>query len=138
MNSIWSGTVEDSFFDGEAFERARKLQLPEKECSSRPNPKVYYVLGVDVGRKGCETVVTVIKVTEQLQGPAFKSLVNLYVLEDWHFEDQAIFIKKIYGNFKARTVVIDANGLINIIAHVKFFELLETPSGRSRGQSAAK
>ena len=110
-NSVWSGTVEDAFFDGEAFARSRKLQLPEKEASGKNGPKSYYVLSVDVGRKGCDTVICILKVNPQQQGPAHKSLVNMYTMTNEHFEDQAIKIKQLYFKFNARTVVLDANGL---------------------------
>lgn len=110
-NSIWSGTVEDAFFDGEAFNRSRKLQLPEKEWSGKSGPKSYYIISVDVGRKGCDTVICIIKVNPQPNGPSHKSLVNMFTMTNTHFEEQAIFIKKLYYKYKARTVVIDANGL---------------------------
>ena len=75
--SKWSGTVEDAFFNGEAFDRARKLNQPEYEASGRSSAKAYYILSVDVGRKKCDTVCCVFKVTPQSQGPAIKSLVNI-------------------------------------------------------------
>ena len=109
--SKWSGTVEDAFFNGEAFDRARKLNQPEYEASGRSSAKAYYILSVDVGRKKCDTVCCVFKVTPQSQGPAIKSLVNIYTIEDEHFEDQAIKLKKLYYKYKARRIVIDANGL---------------------------
>ena len=109
--SKWSGTVEDAFFDGEKFDRNRILQKPEYEYSGRSSNQAFYVLSVDVGRKGCQTVVCVFKVTPQTQGTSIKNLVNIYTSENEHFEDQAIFIKKIFYKFKARRVVIDGNGL---------------------------
>ena len=109
--SKWSGTVEDAFFNGEFFDRSRKLQKPEYEHSGRSAAGAYYILSVDVGRKGCDTVVCVFKVTPQAQGPAIKSLVNIYTMADEHFEDQAIRLKKLYYKYKARTIVIDGNGL---------------------------
>lgn len=109
--SKWSGTVEDAFFNGELFDRARKLQQAEWEYSGRSNERAYYVLSVDVGRRECDTVICVIKVNPQAQGPALKSLVNLYVIHDEHFQDQAIAIKKLYYKYKARIVVVDGNGL---------------------------
>ncbi len=109
--SKWSGTVEDAFFNGEFFDRNRKLQQPEYEASGRSSTGAYYVLSVDVGRKGCDTIVCVFKVTPQAQGPAVKSLVNIYTMSDEHFEDQAIKLKKLYYKYKARTLVIDGNGL---------------------------
>ena len=109
--SIWSGTVENAFFNGEAFDRNRKLQKPEYEHSGRSTAHSYYVLSVDVGRKGCDSVVCVIKVTPQSQGPAIKSLVNIYTMTDAHFEDQAIKVKKLFYKYRAKRIVIDGNGL---------------------------
>ena len=42
-------------------------------------------MSADVGRKGCDTVVCVFKVTPQPQGAAIKTLVNIYTLTDEHF-----------------------------------------------------
>lgn len=109
--SKWSGTAEDAFFNGEIFDRNRILQKPEYEHSGRSTAQSYYVISVDVGRKGCDSVVCVFKVVPQSMGPAFKSLVNIYTFSDEHFEDQAIKIKELYYKYKARRVVIDANGL---------------------------
>lgn len=109
--SKWSGTVENAFFNGEAFDRNRKLLQPEYEASGRSSAKAYYILSVDVGRKNCDSVVCVFKVTPQAQGPAIKSLVNIYTMSDEHFEDQAIKLKKLFYKYKARRLVIDANGL---------------------------
>ena len=109
--SKWSGTVEDAFFNGEHFTRNRKLLQPEYAHSGRSAAGAYYVLSVDVGRKGCDSVICVFKVTPQAQGPAIKSLVNIYTMSDTHMEDQAIMIKKLFYRYKARTVVIDGNGV---------------------------
>ena len=109
--SKWSGTVEDAFFNGEHFTRNRKLLQPEYEHSGRSAAGAYYVLSADVGRKGCDSVVCVFKVTPQAQGPAIKSLVNIYTMGDEHFEDQAIKMKKLFYKYKARTLVIDGNGV---------------------------
>ena len=109
--SKWSGTVEDAFFNGEAFDRNRQLQKPENEHSGRSSNQAFYVLSADVGRKGCDTVVCVFKVSPQAMGGAFKSLVNIYTFSDEHFEDQAIKLKKLFYKYKAKRLVIDANGL---------------------------
>ena len=109
--SVWSGSVENAFFNAEIFDRNRKLNQPEYESSGRSSKTASYVLSVDVGRKGCDSVVCVFKVTPQAQGSAIKSLVNIFVLTDEHFEDQAITLKKLYYKFKAERIVIDANGL---------------------------
>lgn len=108
--SIWSGTVENAFFNGEAFDRCRKLQQPENKYSGRTSDRSYYVLGVDVGRKGDLSECVVIKVIPQSQGPAYKSVVNIYTMEKAHYEDQAIMLKKLFYQYRARRIVIDANG----------------------------
>ena len=109
--SKWSGTIEDAFFRAEQFDRNRILRQPEYEYSGRSIKSAYYVLSVDVGRKGCDTVVCVFKVTPQTAGVSIKTLVNIYTLHNEHFEDQAIALKKLYYKYKARRIVIDANGL---------------------------
>lgn len=117
MESGWTGTVEDAFFDGEKFDRNRILQKPEYEASGRSNAGAYYILSVDVGRKGCATVVCVFKVTPQAIGGSIKNLVNIYTYEDDHFENQAINIKKLFYKYKAKRVVIDANGLNKLVPY---------------------
>ena len=79
--------------------------------TGRSSSSSYYILSVDVGRKGCDSVVCVFKVVPQQVGPAIKSLVNIYTYADDHFEDQAIKIKKLFYKYRARRLVIDANGL---------------------------
>ena len=109
--SKWSGTTENAFFNGETFDKHRVLNQPEYEYSDRSSAKSYYVLSIDVGRKGCDSVICAWKVTPQSAGPAIKSLVNIYTMSDAHFEDQAIKLKRLYYKYKARRLVIDANGL---------------------------
>lgn len=111
--SHWTGNVEDAFFAGDKFDRNRILQKPEYEFSGRSSARAYYILAMDVARsgKGCQSVICVFKVTPQVQGSSIKSLVNLYAYEGKHFEDQAIFVKKLFYQYKARRIVIDGNGL---------------------------
>ena len=109
--SKWSGTAEGAFFDGERFDKNRILQKAEYEASGRSGKQAYYVISVDVGRKGCQTVACVFKVTPQPQGSAIKSLVNMYTFEDAHFGDQAVKLKKLYYKYNAQRLVIDGNGL---------------------------
>lgn len=109
--SEWSGDAENAYFSSEKFDKHRQLLQPEYEYSGRSSKSAYYVLGVDVGRKGCTTEVCVFKVTPQAQGSALKTLVNLYTWDEEHFENQAINIKKLFYKYKARKIAIDANGL---------------------------
>ena len=109
--SEWSGDAENAFFSADIFDKHRQLNQPEYEYSGRSSKNAYYVLGVDVGRKGCTTECCVIKVTPQAQGSAIKTLVNIYSWDEEHFETQAINLKRLYYKYKARVIAIDANGL---------------------------
>ena len=109
--SVWSGDAENAYFSSDIFEKHRQLLQPEYAFSGRSSKTASYVLGIDVGRKGCTSEVMIIKVTPQVQGAAIKTLVNLYSYEEEHFEDQAIKIKKLFFKYKARVCAIDANGL---------------------------
>jgi hypothetical protein len=109
--SVWSGDAKNAYFSSDIFEKHRVLLQPEYEYSGRSSKTAYYVIGVDVGRKGCNSEAAIIKVTPQPQGDSIKTIVNFYSLTAEHFEEQAIHIKKLFFKYKARTVVIDANGL---------------------------
>lgn len=109
--SVWSGDVENAYFSNDIFEKNRILLQPEYEFSGRSSKSAYYVIGVDVGRKGCNSEACIIKVTPQPQGDALKTLVCIYSLAAEHFEAQAIHLKKLYYKYKARSIVIDANGI---------------------------
>jgi hypothetical protein len=109
--SEWSGDAENAFFSSEKFDKHRMLLQPEYEYSGRSSKNAYYILGVDVGRFKCTTEVCIFKVTPQVQGPALKTLVNIYSYEAEDFEIQAINIKRLYYKYKARQIAIDANGV---------------------------
>lgn len=113
--SVWSGTSEEAFFSSERFDRNRILKQPENSAVktrtiSATTP--YYIIGVDVGRRSCDTVATVVKAYPQAQGGiSSKAVVNMHIITDAHFEDQAIALKKIFSLYNARRMVVDANGL---------------------------
>ena len=109
--SKWSGDAENAYFNSEAFDKWRILLQPEWEYSNRSTKEAYYVIGVDVGRKGCNTECMVIKNTPQPNGDSIKSLVNIHSIEAEHFEEQSRAIKELYIKYKARAISIDANGL---------------------------
>lgn len=109
--SKWAGSTEDAFFKAEVFDRNRILNQPEYEASGRISKNQFYILSMDVGRKHDQSCICVFKVTPQAQGPAIKQLVNIYTIEEDHFEDQAIQAKKLFYKYKAKRLIIDGNGL---------------------------
>lgn len=111
FNSKWAGAVEGAFFDMDKFAKQRTIELAEYRYDGRSTKDSYYVLGVDVGRKGCTTEVCVVKIKPTATGLPVKELVNLYSFDEEHFGLQAIKIKKIFRDFNCRVAVVDGNGL---------------------------
>lgn len=111
FNSKWAGSIQGAFFDMDKFAKQRVLELPEHRACGRNNKDAYYVLGVDVGRKGCTTEICVCKVTPSPMGLPKKEIVNLYSFDEEHFGAQSIKIKKLFREFKCRAAVVDGNGL---------------------------
>lgn len=109
--SLWQGSATESFYNSDVFDRNRVLKQPEFTRSGRGNQDAYYVLGIDVGRSGWQTVITVIKVNPQKNGVGIKSIVNIIVIESEHFGVQANEIKRQYLNYLPKYVVVDGNGL---------------------------
>lgn len=108
--SKWTGSVEDAFFDGEAFDHCRQLNLPEYEASAKGGKSAYYIISADIGRKNDKTEVSVLKVNPQPERLPIVSLVNLITLDNMHFEEQAIQLKRVYYKYNARRIIIDGNG----------------------------
>ncbi len=111
MESLWTGDVESAFFNSVIFDKRRILQLPEYKNNGRTNEKGYYILGVDVGRKDCNTEIVVIKVTPAPTGVPRKQIVNIFSYKAEHFGLQAIHIKRLFNQFNCRAAIIDGNGL---------------------------
>lgn len=109
--SRWVGDSEKSYYSSDAFDKCREILQPEYEHSGRASKNAYYILGVDVGRKGDTSEVTVVKVTPQAQGAAIKSVVCFYSKSDATMREQAIWLKRLYFKYKARCMVVDGNGI---------------------------
>ena len=60
--SLWGGTVEDAFFNADAFDKNRVINTAESEASKRIGKGGYYVISVDVGRLNDLSDITIIKV----------------------------------------------------------------------------
>ena len=59
--SKWAGSVENAFFRADVFDRNRILLQPEYEYSGRSAKSAYYILAVDVGRKGLTKYLALLK-----------------------------------------------------------------------------
>lgn len=110
--SIWTGGSSESWFNYGRLTKYRTIVNAETKYTEKvgANKDTFYLLSVDVGRLNAQTVVCVFKVNPK--GNFFlKKLVNIKVLEDMHFEQQSVEIKKLVERFRAKEVVVDGTGL---------------------------
>lgn len=112
--SRFVGTSEDAWFDYEKLLAHRCLVNPETHEIIRNGVESFYILSVDVARRGCQTACTVIKVYPG--GEKYTcSIVNVYVLgkteNEKVFDRQVIELKRLIKRFNPREVVLDVNGL---------------------------
>lgn len=111
--SIYTGSSSDSLVSDEKLQKSRTVGVAEWEHCGDDN--VEYVLSYDVSRnEGDENALsclTVIKITPKNNGNFIKEVVNIFSMEGQHSLLQAKFLKEKVRQFKARILVIDANGL---------------------------
>lgn len=109
--SIWSGSSSDSWVDSDRLAKYRRLLKVERKAEFRKvSPDQFYTISVDVGRYDANTVICVFK--NLPQDLWFKKcLVNIEVMHDVKFSEQAIRIKQLNNLFQPREIVIDGNGL---------------------------
>lgn len=110
--SIWTGTSSDSLVSDEKLLKTRKLKIAEWEhCGDED---VEYILSYDVsvstGTNSALSCLAVIKITPQENGTYSKELVNIFSREGEHGALQAEFLKEKVEEFKARILIVDANG----------------------------
>lgn len=111
--SVWSGSSENSLIDLESFRKSRILKQAEEKAVADRN--VEYVLSYDVARSegnlNAQSALTVIKIIPKGDGTYSKHLVNIYTFEGSHFREQALFLKQKVNDYRARILIVDANGL---------------------------
>ncbi|ALA47835.1 putative protein YonF [Brevibacillus phage Sundance] len=111
--STWSGSSENSLVDLETFRKARVIKNAEEKAVSDKN--IEYVLSYDVARSegnaNAQSALVVIKLIPKGDGTYSKHVVNVYTFEGTHFREQALFLKQKVNDFRARVLVVDANGL---------------------------
>ena len=122
--ALWTGGGNESWFDYDRMTKYRKLVNPESQQNIRVGGKEFYIISVDVGRIGCQTVACIFKVFPH-DAEFSCNLVNIYVLgrssEEKDLFKQSLEIKRLVEAFKPRELVVDANGLgiglVDILAH---------------------
>lgn len=133
--SRFVGASSESWFNYDRIMAHRKLCNPETHAKTREDLDSYYVLGVDVGRRDCQSVCVVLKVFPRLDGISKVNLVNIYVLgktEDEKVLDrQAVALKRIIKDFMPRQVVLDINGIGVFLADAMIKPTFDTATGET-------
>jgi len=112
-NSYWTGSSDKSLVHYEDLVSCRTISKSEdKHCGDKD---AEYVLSYDVSRsegiKNANCSLSVFKIIPRNNGDYFKYLVNIYSFEGTHFKEQSMFLKQKVEEFKARILIVDANGL---------------------------
>ena len=111
---VWQGGSEESWFNFEKLSKYRKIKNPEWKQKFKEDSSTFYLISVDVGRLGDQTVVSVFRVNIR-DNRYYSTLVYIEVLgrqaETKTFTQQAVDLKHIISRFNPREVVIDTNGL---------------------------
>lgn len=111
--SHWVGSVENSLVDIKSLMKIRTLTSPITE----PRDNREYYIGVDVARSqdtaNNQSSISVIEVERHKNGKVKSyNLVNLINISNaLNFTGQAIRVKMIKNQYKAKMVVVDGNGL---------------------------
>lgn len=112
--SRFTGNSSEAWFDWDKLQAHRKLVNPETHEKVREGLKSFYLISVDVARRDCQTVATILKVYPNSE--RYKcSLVNIYVLgkteDEKVFDAQVLELKRLIRAFNPKEVIIDINGL---------------------------
>lgn len=114
--SRFVGSSNEAWFDFEKLLAHRRLVNPETHYTDRGGgSEFFYVLAVDIARRGCQTACAVLKVFPNGERYTY-NLVNMYVLgkteNEKVFDKQVLELKRLIQRFSPKEVVIDINGLI--------------------------
>jgi hypothetical protein len=111
--SIWTGSSSDSLVSDEKLKKSRFVGIAEWEHCGESHCQ--YVLAYDVSRnEGDENALSclvVIKITPKNDRSYLKEVVNIFSMEGQHDTWQAKFLKQKVKEFKAKILIVDANGL---------------------------
>ena len=111
--SIYVGSNSDSLVSENKLKKTRVVGIAEWEhCGDKD---VDYVLSYDVSRnvgdQNALSALSVIKISPKGDGTYIKELVNIFSMEGQHDTWQAKFLKEKVNKYKARVLVVDANGI---------------------------
>lgn len=127
--SVWTGSSDNSLVNLDDLTKCRVLRTTENKHSGEKD--VDYILSYDVARaegaQAASCALCVIKIKPRGDGTYVQHLVNIYSFKGSHFREQALFLKRKVNDFKARMLVVDANGVGKGLVDYLVLEIDENP-----------
>lgn len=109
--SIWTGNSRDAWLDSKKLAKRRTLLKCERKAQENPpNPKTFYMIGVDVARYSANTAIMVFKVFPNSSGFRKQVIYTEVIHGANYITDQAPRLKKLIQLYNPREIVIDGNG----------------------------
>lgn len=114
--SQWVGAVTGAIV---GYAQMMKIRILDHTYISRPNDnrEHEFYAGLDIARSentsNNKSALSVVEVFRDERG-IVKNIDLVYITlipNNWSMTDQAVFVKKIYNNFKFRAIVVDGNGV---------------------------
>ena len=111
--SIWIGTLDGSYFNGDEFDKARDLKNPMYTAPITLNKNQEIYISFDIGRynNGDNSSLFVIETLKGKNGIVDKNIKYIDGYEGIHFLKQSIMLKKYFMQMKASKIIIDGNGV---------------------------
>lgn len=131
--SRFVGSSSEAWFNFDKIMRHRRLVNPENRETVRDGIESFYIIAVDVARKSCQSVATVLKVFPNSQYSA--NLVNLFILgkteNEKQLDNQVSKLKELIERYNPKEVVIDINGLGIFFADAMIKETYDPTTGKT-------
>ena len=114
--SQWVGAVTGAIVNYPTMMKIRTLDHTYI-ATPHDNQEHEFYAGLDIARSentsNNKSAISVIEVTRDNRGVVQSAdLVYITLIpNNWTFEQQAIFVKKVYNNFKFRAIIVDGNGV---------------------------
>lgn len=114
--SQWVGAVTGAIVNYPTMMKIRTLDHTYI-ATPHDNQEHEFYAGLDIARSentsNNKSAISVVEVTRDNRGVVQSAdLVYITLIpNNWTFEQQAIFVKKVYNNFKFRAIIVDGNGV---------------------------
>lgn len=124
--SVWVKFSDKAFYKLDDINSCRTLRYSELERDVKNHKEDRYIISYDASRSGGakndNSIATVLRLTEKVDGSFIKNAVAMYVWHDtnknntstesvMHFKNQAKDLKRLVEKYEATALIVDGNGV---------------------------